>query len=185
MLFSSTVFCCGSARQLPALAEKIHSSCQINNSLGCGMRLVFFRDSFVRSVLEPSRIVHTFRSCAQTFLALAEKMRIPWHIRLQSYCDMRLMLFPLLLLAVSVKAAVLPAERLDVLYHKYDGGGVEIDGPSILVRKNVGDFHLVRSCLLLGSIQMSRTISIPMSRNSWRSARHREQDQYKCPGCAR
>jgi hypothetical protein len=103
------------------------------------MRLVFFRDSFVRSVLEPSRIVHTFRSCAQTFLALAEKMRIPWHIRLQSYCDMRLTLFPLLLLAVSVKAAVLPAERLDVLYHKYDGGGVEIDGPSILVRKNVGD----------------------------------------------
>lgn len=35
-------------------------------------------------------------------------------------------------------AAVLPDERIDVLYHGYDGGGAEIDGPSILVRKNIG-----------------------------------------------
>ena len=36
-------------------------------------------------------------------------------------------------------AAVLPEERADLLYHRYDGGGAEIDGPSLLVRKNVGD----------------------------------------------
>jgi hypothetical protein len=36
-------------------------------------------------------------------------------------------------------AAVLPEERADLLYHSYDGGGAEIDGPSVLVRKNVGD----------------------------------------------
>ncbi|MBT8090395.1 MAG: DUF3570 domain-containing protein [Gammaproteobacteria bacterium] len=35
-------------------------------------------------------------------------------------------------------AGVLPEDRADVLYHLYDGGGVEIDGPSILVRKQVG-----------------------------------------------
>jgi len=35
-------------------------------------------------------------------------------------------------------AGVLPDDRADVLYHLYDGGGVEIDGPSILVRKKVG-----------------------------------------------
>ena len=35
-------------------------------------------------------------------------------------------------------AGVLPEDRADVLYHLYDGGGVEIDGPSILVRKKVG-----------------------------------------------
>ena len=35
-------------------------------------------------------------------------------------------------------AGVLPDDRTDVLYHLYDGGGVEIDGPSILVRKKVG-----------------------------------------------
>jgi len=35
-------------------------------------------------------------------------------------------------------ADVLPDNRADILYHLYDGGGVTIDGPSILVRKKVG-----------------------------------------------
>ena len=35
-------------------------------------------------------------------------------------------------------AGVLPDDRADALYHLYDGGGVTIDGPSILVRKKVG-----------------------------------------------
>ncbi len=35
-------------------------------------------------------------------------------------------------------AAVLPEDRADALYHYYDGGGVRIDGPSVLVRKSVG-----------------------------------------------
>ncbi len=35
-------------------------------------------------------------------------------------------------------AGVLPEDRADTLYHFYDGGGVQIDGPSILVRKQVG-----------------------------------------------
>jgi hypothetical protein len=37
-----------------------------------------------------------------------------------------------------VVAGVLPEDRSDVLYHRYVGGGVEIDGPSVLVRKQVG-----------------------------------------------
>lgn len=32
-------------------------------------------------------------------------------------------------------AGVLPEDRADVLYHSYDGGGVTIEGPSVLVRK--------------------------------------------------
>ncbi|KPJ95032.1 MAG: hypothetical protein AMJ55_04925 [Gammaproteobacteria bacterium SG8_15] len=39
----------------------------------------------------------------------------------------------------NVGAAVLPADRADVLYHSYDGGGVEVTGPSVLVRKSIGD----------------------------------------------
>ena len=35
-------------------------------------------------------------------------------------------------------AGVLPDDRSDILYHRYVGGGVEIDGPSVLVRKSVG-----------------------------------------------
>ena len=36
-------------------------------------------------------------------------------------------------------AAVLPEDRADLLYHRYDGGGAKIDGPSILVRKSLGN----------------------------------------------
>lgn len=35
-------------------------------------------------------------------------------------------------------AAVLPDDRADALYHSYDGGGVEVTGPSVLVRKGIG-----------------------------------------------
>lgn len=51
--------------------------------------------------------------------------------------------FPIgLLLAMathSVFAAVLPEDRADILYHRYDGGGSTIHGPSILVRKEIAD----------------------------------------------
>ncbi len=36
-------------------------------------------------------------------------------------------------------ATILPEERVDALYHRYDGGGLEVDGTSILVRKNFAD----------------------------------------------
>jgi hypothetical protein len=35
-------------------------------------------------------------------------------------------------------AAVLPDERVDILEHQYEGGGVKVSGPSILVRKDIG-----------------------------------------------
>jgi hypothetical protein len=44
----------------------------------------------------------------------------------------------LLALTSNAFAGVLPEDRSDVLYHLYDGGGVEINGPSILVRKKAG-----------------------------------------------
>jgi len=48
-------------------------------------------------------------------------------------------LFSTLLLSFVVQGAILPEERADVLFHSYDGGGVTIEGPSILVRKHVND----------------------------------------------
>ncbi len=39
---------------------------------------------------------------------------------------------------VSVNATVLPDERVDLLGHVYDGGGIQVSGPSVLVRKNIG-----------------------------------------------
>ena len=43
-----------------------------------------------------------------------------------------------LLFGSSALASVLPEDRSDILYHLYEGGGVRIDGPSILMRKQVG-----------------------------------------------
>ena len=36
-------------------------------------------------------------------------------------------------------AAMLPEDRSDVMYHGYDGGGLKVDGPSVLVRKAYKD----------------------------------------------
>lgn len=57
--------------------------------------------------------------------------------RESSICFLILWFVTLAASSVSL-AAVLPDERIDVLYHGYDGGGAQIDGPSILVRKNIG-----------------------------------------------
>ena len=37
------------------------------------------------------------------------------------------------------QAAVLPDDRADLMYHLYDGGGVTVQGPALLVRKRVDD----------------------------------------------
>ncbi|MBP9592676.1 MAG: DUF3570 domain-containing protein [Steroidobacteraceae bacterium] len=38
---------------------------------------------------------------------------------------------------------MLPEDRADALYHRYDGGGVTIDGPSLLVRKKFAEKYSV------------------------------------------
>jgi hypothetical protein len=45
----------------------------------------------------------------------------------------------LLLASGTLQAGVLPEERADAMYKVYDGGGLKIDGPSVLVRKNFAD----------------------------------------------
>jgi hypothetical protein len=45
----------------------------------------------------------------------------------------------LLLFASGAGAGVLDDDRADLLYHRYEGGGVTIDGPSVLVRKKFAE----------------------------------------------
>ncbi len=45
----------------------------------------------------------------------------------------------LILFSAPALSSVLPEERIDILYHSYEGGGVKIDGPAVLVRKNLGE----------------------------------------------
>jgi hypothetical protein len=49
----------------------------------------------------------------------------------------------LVVVGLPVQAAVLPDDRADVLYHRYEGGGVTIDGPSLLVRKKFAEKYSV------------------------------------------
>jgi hypothetical protein len=42
-------------------------------------------------------------------------------------------------------AGVLPDDRADVLYHRYDGGGVTIHGPSVLVRKKMAEKYAINA----------------------------------------
>ncbi|WP_296931050.1 DUF3570 domain-containing protein [uncultured Marinobacter sp.] len=48
------------------------------------------------------------------------------------------LLLALVLFGHQAMAATLPVDNVDVLYHRYDGGGMVIDGPSVLVRKGIG-----------------------------------------------
>lgn len=45
----------------------------------------------------------------------------------------------LLVTSGTVQAAVLPQDRADIMYHRYEGGGVSIDGPALMLRKKASD----------------------------------------------
>jgi len=49
-----------------------------------------------------------------------------------------LVLASVLGVCVPLMAAVLPEDRADVMYHSYSGGGLDVAGPSVLVRKSIG-----------------------------------------------
>ena len=59
--------------------------------------------------------------------------------------NLRLVSFVITCLAAAVllvgnaRAGVLPEDRADALYFRYDGGGVVINGPSVLLRKSIGE----------------------------------------------
>src|SRR6266536_6048703 len=48
-------------------------------------------------------------------------------------------LLALCLCVTPALAGVLPDDRTDALYHRYQGGGITIQGPSVLVQKKVTD----------------------------------------------
>jgi Protein of unknown function (DUF3570) len=45
----------------------------------------------------------------------------------------------ILLAPLAGHAGVLAEDRADIMYHRYSGGGVTVDGPSVLVRKKFGE----------------------------------------------
>lgn len=68
---------------------------------------------------------------------------------------------------------VLPEDRADFLYHMYDGGGVQIDGPSVLVRKQVG-----KNVSLVGNYYVDMVSSASIDVLTTASPYSEEREQY-------
>ena len=47
--------------------------------------------------------------------------------------------------ATGARAAVLAEDRADMMYHRYQGGGITVDGPSVLVRKKFAENFSVQA----------------------------------------
>lgn len=58
-------------------------------------------------------------------------------------CSWLLLLVASLTFPAGSNAGVLPDDRADVLYHRYEGGGVTIHGPSVLVRKKMAEKYAI------------------------------------------
>lgn len=54
--------------------------------------------------------------------------------------------------AVSADAQVLPQEQVDLSYRYYDGGDVDVQGPAVLVRKNIGDTFSLKAGYKVDSV---------------------------------
>jgi hypothetical protein len=76
-----------------------------------------------------------------------------------------------LLAAQSANAKVLPEDRVDALYHSYNGGGVKIDGPSVLVRKAYKDKISVWGNYYVDMIS-GASIDVEATASSYSETRH-------------
>lgn len=83
---------------------------------------------------------------------------------------LRLAAFFGLLAAAPAFAAVLPDDRADLLYHRYEGGGVTIDGPSVLVRKKFLDKVSVSAGYYVDMVS-SASIDVQLAASPYREDR--------------
>jgi Protein of unknown function (DUF3570) len=79
----------------------------------------------------------------------------------------------LCLVGTPASADVLPDDRADVLYHNYDGGGITIQGPSVLVRKKVGD-SLSFTASYYEDLISSASIDVKLSASPYHETRKQE-----------
>ena len=77
------------------------------------------------------------------------------------------------MVSVPAVAGVLPEDRSDAMYHLYVGGGVEIDGPSVLVRKQVG-----KSVSVVGNYYVDYVSSASIDVVTTASPYTEEREQY-------
>jgi hypothetical protein len=76
----------------------------------------------------------------------------------------------LCLIAAPAVAGVLPPDRADLLYHRYEGGGITVQGPSILVQKKIGDHFSIGANYYQDMIS-SASIDVLLSASPYRESR--------------
>src|SRR5690348_13633071 len=77
------------------------------------------------------------------------------------------------LLGAPAFGGVLPDDRADVLYHRYEGGGITIQGPEVLVRKKVGD-NLSLPASYYEDLISSASIDVKLSASPYHEKRKQE-----------
>ncbi len=75
-----------------------------------------------------------------------------------------------LLTSGAAHAAVLPDDRADALYHRYQGGGVTIDGPSLLLRKKFAEKYSVSANYYLDMVS-SASIDVMTTASPYKETR--------------
>ena len=70
-------------------------------------------------------------------------------------------------------AGVLPEDRADAMYHNYSGGGITIQGPSVLVRKKIGD-NFSLSANYYEDMISSASIVVKLSASPYKETRQQE-----------
>ena len=70
----------------------------------------------------------------------------------------------------AASAGVLPEDRADLLYFNYDGGGVTISGPSMLVRKSIGEHVSVQANYYIDMVS-SASIDVETSASPYEDER--------------
>jgi Protein of unknown function (DUF3570) len=76
----------------------------------------------------------------------------------------------LLLAGVTALAGVLPEDSVDVMYHRYQGGGITVQGPSILVQKRLGD-HFAINAQYYQDMISSASIDVMLSASPYKETR--------------
>jgi hypothetical protein len=80
----------------------------------------------------------------------------------------------LLLCTVLVQAAVLPEDRADLMYHGYQGGGVSIDGPAVMLRKKAGQSVSLSAYYYIDTVS-GASIDVEATASAYTETRHEKR----------
>ena len=104
---------------------------------------------------------------AQAAAVAVINMKYKHHLKWISKVSASLLAF---VLTFPLMAAILPEDRLDALIHYYDGGGMDISGPSLLIRKMINPSYSISGNYYVDSIS-SASIDVITSASPYKEER--------------